>query len=289
MDTTVTAARELGAFLRARREQTRPEDLGLEPGSRRRVAGLRREEVAALAGLSTDYYQRLEQGRNARPSDAVLDAIADALELDDVERDHMNRLARAVRHPRPRARRTPDRLPRSSRLLLEATNLPAFVVSQHLDVLAWNTLAAELLGDPNDAQPEDRNVLMTLFHDDAPLRFSDCEAMAKDYIGMLRAAVARDPDHPRAIAVVGALSVRSAEFRRLWARHDVRYRINGGKTIHHPQIGAIDIEWDAYPVPGTQYASLIVITPRPGMEDRLDLLGALAADRPVERRQRRPH
>ncbi|MCO5975046.1 helix-turn-helix transcriptional regulator [Actinoallomurus soli] len=281
MELCTAAARELGAFLRARREQTRPEDLGLEPGPRRRVEGLRREEVAALAGLSTDYYQRLEQGRNTRPSDAVLDSISDALDLDDTERDHIARLARAARRPAPRARRSPDRLPASARMLLDATSLPAFVVSQHLDVLAWNRLAAELLGDPANTPVAERNALLMLFRDDAELRFADCEAMAKDYIGMLRAAIARDPEHPRAVEVVGSLSVRSPQFRRLWARHDVRDRINGRKTIRHPRIGDIDIEWDAYSVPRTYNASMILITPQPGNEDRLSLLGSLTADTPA--------
>ncbi|WBU38800.1 helix-turn-helix transcriptional regulator [Homoserinibacter sp. YIM 151385] len=277
----MAAARELGAFLRARREQTRPEDLGLEPGTRRRVDGLRREEVAVLAGLSTDYYQRLEQGRSARPSDAALDSISDALDLDATEREHIGRLARTARRPAPRPRRTSDKLPRGSRILLEATDLPAFIVSQHLDVLAWNPLAAELLGDPTRIPAEERNVLMMLFHEDAGLRYPSCEAMARDYVGMLRTAISRDPEHPRAITVVGALSVRSAEFRKIWARHDVRDRINGGKTLRHPRIGEIDIERDAYPVPRTADASMIVITARPGSEDALHLLGTLVANRPA--------
>jgi hypothetical protein len=166
-------------------------------------------------------------------------------------------------------------------MLLDATTLPAFVVTQHLDVLAWNPLAAELLGDPDEVEQDERNVLMTIFRDDQQLRFADCEAMAKDYVGMLRSAAARDPGHPRLIAVVGALSVRSAVFRRLWARHDVRDRIQGGKTIRHPRIGDVDVEWDAYPVPGTDHASMIVFTPQPGHEDRLSLLGALAAKSPA--------
>lgn len=287
MDTeAATAARELGTFLRARREQTCPEDLGLEPGPRRRVDGLRREEVAVLAGLSTDYYQRLEQGRNARPSDAVLDSITDALDLGDTEREHMFRLARAARRPTRRPRRSADKIPPSTLMVLKSTSLPVFIVSQHLDVLAWNPLAAELLGDPTHVRPEERNVLMMLFREDAEFRFADCEAMAKDYTGMLRTAVARDPEHPRAITVVGALSVRSAVFRKIWARHDVRDRINGGKTIHHPRIGDVGIQWDAYPVPRTDDASMIVITPRPGSEDTLHLLGALAASHPAAARQR---
>jgi transcriptional regulator with XRE-family HTH domain len=267
-------ARELGLFLRSRREQTTPEQLGLEPGGRRRVAGLRREEVAALASLSTDYYQRLEQGRNAHPSDAILDSIAEALDLGDVERAHLMRLAQAARNPPATPRRRPARVPRNARALLDSTELPAFIVSEHLDVLAWNLLAAELLGDPEDLPPAERNVLLTVFQDEGQLRFADCRAMAIEYIGMLRSAIVRDPEHPRAIAIVGALSVRSAEFRTLWARHDVRDRVEGGKTIRHPRVGDIDVEWDAYGLAGG--ATMIVMTPRPGHEDRLRLLSLLA-------------
>jgi len=277
MPTETSPARELGLFLRSRREQTTPEQLGLEPGGRRRVAGLRREEVAALASLSTDYYQRLEQGRNAHPSDAILDSIAEALDFDDVERSHLMRLAQAARNPPATPRRRPAVVPRNARALLDATSLPAFIISAHLDVLAWNPLAAELLGDQEDVSPAERNVLLTLFRDEAQLRFPDCRAMAIEYIGMLRTAIAHDPEHPRAIAIVGALSVRSAEFRTLWARHDVRDRVQGGKTIRHPRVGDIDVEWDAYGLAGG--ATMIVMTPRPGHEDRLQLLSTLAADR----------
>ncbi len=273
-----TTARELGAFLRSRRARTRPEDLGLEPGPRRKVEGLRREEVAALAGLSTDYYQRLEQGRNVRPSEAVLDSIADALDFDEVERRHLMTLARAARRPSPPRRRTQERVPQNARLLITSLALPAFVVSRHLDVLAWNDLAAELLGDPLQLPPSQRNVLFALFRDDeARLHCADWETMALDYIGMLRAAVALDPDHPRAIEIVGELSIRSAEFRRLWARHDVRDSVHGAKTIRHPRIGETAVEWDAYPLPGAPGANMIVFTPQSGDEDKLRLLATLAS------------
>jgi transcriptional regulator with XRE-family HTH domain len=219
------AARQLGIFLRSRRERTTPGDLGLEPGPRRKVDGLRREEVAALAGLSTDYYQRLEQGRNVRPSDAMLDSIADVLDLDEVERRHVMRLAQAARRPPRPTRRVPDRVPRNTRLLLGAMDLPAFVVTRHLDVLAWNDLAAALLGDPRGLPPDRRNVLMALFRDEEfRLRCPDWEAMARDYIGILRAAVATDPAHPlrpreggeaRAVVAVGALkSLRTHLYAR---------------------------------------------------------------------------
>lgn len=269
MGSELAAARELGLFLRSRRERTTPNDLGLEPGPRRRVGGLRREEVAALAGLSTDYYQRLEQGRNVRPSDAVLDAIADALGLDEVERRHVMTLAQAARRPPRRSRRALEKVPRNTRLLLASMDLPAFVVTRHLDVLAWNDLAAALLGDPRGVPPERRNVLITLFrHEEAGLRCPHWEATVLDYIGALRAAVAFDPAHPRAVAIVGELSIRSPEFRRLWARHDVREN-HGTQVIRHPQAGDIAFEWDAYPLPGEPGPMMIVMTPKPGHEERL--------------------
>ncbi|WP_432928957.1 helix-turn-helix transcriptional regulator [Microbispora sp. CA-135349] len=270
------AARELGIFLRSRRERTTPQDLGLEPGPRRKVEGLRREEVAALAGLSTDYYQRLEQGRNVRPSDALLDSIADALGMDEVERRHLMRLAQLARRPRLPALRAADRVPRNTRLLLAAIDLPAFVATRHLDMLAWNNLAAALLGDPRDLPPDRRNVLLMLFHEAFRLRCPGWEAMALDYIGILRAAVATDPDHPRAVAVVNELSIGSPEFRRLWARHDVREIVHGTKTIRHPRVGDIAVEWDAYPLQPPPGPLMIVFTPKAGHEERLRLLKVIA-------------
>ncbi|WP_285107868.1 helix-turn-helix transcriptional regulator [Promicromonospora sp. MEB111] len=274
-----TYARELGDFLRARRQRTTPEDLGLEPGPRRKVDGLRREEVAMLAGLSTDYYQRLEQGRNVRPSDAVLDSLADALELDEIERRHMLMLARATRQPAaPPVRRRQEAVPASTARLLAHMGVPAVVLGRHLDLLAWNDLAATLLGDPEAYPPERRNFLTALFDEEGMrLHCADWETTALDYIGMLRTAVAADPDHPRAVALVGELSIRSAEFRRLWARHDVRESVHGAKLIHHPRVGDIAMEWDAYPLPGSPGPVMVVFTPQPGAaDDQLRLLGSLS-------------
>ncbi|MEU7474116.1 helix-turn-helix domain-containing protein, partial [Streptomyces sp. NPDC044984] len=134
-------ARELGDFLRARRSRLRPHDVGLEPGGRREVTGLRREELALLAGLSTDHYQRMEQGREVRPSDHVLDALAGALGLDDEEHRHLFTLARAARRPVPaRVARAPERVPDSTRRLLRVMDTPAVVLGRHLDLLAWNPM-----------------------------------------------------------------------------------------------------------------------------------------------------
>lgn len=276
MSTSSAAAQELGAFLRSRRERTRPEDLGLEPGPRRRVEGLRREEVAALAGLSTDYYQRLEQGRGAKPSDGLLDSITDALGLDAAEHRHLMTLARAVRQPEARRRRKQDRVPENAKRMLQAMHLPAFVLSRHLDLLAWNDLAADLLGDPREMPRDRRNMLHVLFHDDdSRLRCKGWEAMALDYIGIFRAAIGYDPDDPRSVKIVGELSLRSSDFRRLWARNDVRDNVHGSKTIRHPRIGDIDVEWDAYPLRGMPGPMMIVFVPQPGHENRLDLLSAI--------------
>jgi len=272
MTTVESAARTLGGFLRSRREQTRPDDLGLEPGPRRKVEGLRREEVAALAGLSADYYQRLEQGRNVRPSDGVIDSIADALDLDETERRHLVRLARATRRPPQAGRRTVDRVPANAKALLDATTLPALILSRFLDVLAWNDAAADLLGDPLGVPVAERNILHAVLRDETTcLSQADGEANARGYLGMLRAAVAHEPEHPRAVTLVGTLSVRSAAFRRLWARHEVREDVHGSHVVQHPRVGEIALEWDSYALRGTPGPILIVFTPAPGHESRLQL------------------
>ncbi|WP_431894512.1 helix-turn-helix transcriptional regulator [Micromonospora haikouensis] len=278
-------ARELGDFLRARRGRLRPRDVGLEPGGRRKVTGLRREEVASLAGLSTDYYQRMEQGREVRPSDDVLAAIAGALGLDERERRHLFTLARAARRPVPaRADHGPERVPEGTRRLLRVLDTPAVVLGRHLDLLAWNPLAQALLGDPGGHPPERLNMLLLMFDDALTGRRScpDWERQALDYIGMMRVAVAADPTHPRATAVVGELSIRSAEFRRLWARHDVRESVSGTKTFRVPEVGDIVLAWDTYPLPGNPGPVLLVFTAEPGSADadRLRLLASLRATHP---------
>ncbi|WP_432957717.1 helix-turn-helix transcriptional regulator [Micromonospora haikouensis] len=277
-------ARELGDFLRARRGRLRPRDVGLEPGGRRKVTGLRREEVALLAGLSTDYYQRMEQGREVRPSDDVLAAIAGALGLDERERRHLFTLARAARRPVPaRVDHGPERVPEGTRRLLRVLDTPAVVLGRHLDLLAWNPLAQALLGDPDGHPPERLNMLLLMFDDALTGQRScpDWERQALDYIGMMRVAVAADPTHPRATAVVGELSIRSAEFRRLWARHDVRESVSGTKTFRVPEVGDIVLDWDTYPLPGSPGPVLLVFTAEPGSADadRLRLLASLHATR----------
>lgn len=286
-------ARELGDFLRARRSRLRPHDVGLEPGGRRKVTGLRREELALLAGLSTDYYQRMEQGREVRPSDDVLDALAGALGLNDEERRHLFTLARAARRPVPaRADRAPERVPDSTRRLLRVMDTPAVVLGRHLDLLAWNPMAEALLGSPDAHPPHRLNMLLLLFDDTLTGERScpDWERQALDYIGMMRAAVATDPTHPRATAVVGELSMRSAEFRRLWARHDVRASVSGTKTFRVPGVGDIVLDWDTYQLPGRPGPFMLVHTAEPGSvdADRLQLLASLNATRSALADERLP-
>ncbi|MBB5476254.1 helix-turn-helix transcriptional regulator [Micromonospora parathelypteridis] len=284
MDSLHPYARELGDFLRARRSRLRPHDVGLEPGGRRKVTGLRREELALLAGLSTDYYQRIEQGREVRPSDDVLDALAGALGLDDKERRHLFTLAHAARRSMPaRVDRDPERVPESTRRLLRVMDTPAVILGRHLDLLDWNPMAQALLGDPDGYQADRLNMLLLLFDDTLTGERScpDWERQALDYIGMMRAAVATDPTHPRATAIVGELSIRSAQFRRLWAQHDVRESVSGTKTFRIPGVGDIVLDWDTYPLPGNPGSVMLVFTAEPGSADadRLQLLASLHATR----------
>ncbi|SDF35450.1 Helix-turn-helix domain-containing protein [Lentzea fradiae] len=270
-------ARELGIFLRARRSRLRPQDVGLEPGGRRKVPGLRREELALLAGLSTDYYQRMEQGREVRPSDDLLGALASALNLDDQERRHLFALADAVRRgaPRPPA---DEQVPASTRHLLRTMSTPAFVLSRHLDVLAWNDHAEALLGSAENVPPAQRNLLVLLFTDPgARSRCVHWEGFATQYIGMLRATIAADPSHPRGTAIVGELSIRSAEFRRLWEKYDVHAPVRGTKVFRRPEVGEITLDWAIYPLPGSPGPVLMVYTAEPGSvhAERLRVLAEL--------------
>ncbi|MGW5063032.1 helix-turn-helix transcriptional regulator [Streptomyces sp. NPDC004096] len=270
--------RELAEFLRTRRTRLLPQDVGLVPGPRRRVAGLRREELALLAGLSADYYQRMEQGRDVRPSEQVLDALARALNFSAEESRHLHSLAAAARTPTRNPRhRAPEEIPPTTLRLLHNLTTPTLVVGRFLDILAWNPLAGALLGELTRLPRAERNLLMLLLHPEADQACPERAATIAELIGMLRTQTAADPGHPRVVELVGELAVRSDEFAALWARHDVEEATRGRMRVNHPMVGELNLDWDAYPIPGAPGPVLITYTAEAGSpaDERLQLLAAL--------------
>ncbi|MFE2146556.1 helix-turn-helix domain-containing protein [Streptomyces sp. NPDC059456] len=250
----------LGEFLRARREALGPQDVGLAAHGRRRVPGLRREEVALLAGVSSDYYMRLEQGRETSPSPQVLDALAAALRLDEAARHHLRRLPRAARgrHDTPTDH---DAVGAHLPGLLDSwPDTPAFVLGPALDVLAHNTLAAAL----HSGFERFDNLARMVFLDPAGRAFHrDWERAAHSCAAELRAAYGHDPGSPRITEVVDTLRARSPEFAGLWARHDVRGKTHRTKHLVHPEAGALEIELSAFTVNGAPHRQLVVYRAEP--------------------------
>ncbi|GHG75561.1 helix-turn-helix domain-containing protein [Streptomyces griseocarneus] len=238
--------RALGGFLRARRGRVAPEHVGLAGGRRRRVRGLRREELAQLAGISVDYYVRLEQGRATQPSLEVLDALAKALGLDTAERDHLTTLACGRRAPAPRARVSPL----LRRLLDSMTRMPAFATDHRLDVVAWNSLGAELTGGLDDPERRDRNNARYLFLDPASrLVHPDWEDRAREAVGQLRVATGRYPDDAELAELVTELVALSAEFREIWDSGEVVTCAAGRKRLRHPEAGLLTLDFETLHVP----------------------------------------
>ena len=258
----------------------RPEDLGLEPGPRRRVAGLRREELALLAGVSTDYYQRMEQGRDVRPSEQVLDAIAAALRFTPEESRHLHSLAAAARTPARQPRYGPEVVPPTTVRLLETMSAPTLVVGRFLDLLAWNPLAGALLGGFTRLPVAERNMLFLFLHPQADQTCPDRKATVAELTAMLRAQVAAEPGHPRAEELIAGLTASSAEFTQLWGRHDVEETTRGRMRVIHPLVGELSLDWDAYPMPGAPGPVLIVFTaPQDGPDaERLQQLAGLLGE-----------
>jgi transcriptional regulator with XRE-family HTH domain len=276
----VDADNRIGQFLRARRELVQPEDVGIENYGRRRVPGLRREELAMLAGVSVDYYVRIEQGRERHPSEQVLDALARALQLDDAAAKHLQELARpSPRRRRPGAR--PQRVrPGVERLLDGWSHTPAFVLGRCMDVLAANSLADALHGRPIRGT----NVMRSVFLDPGNTGFyADWEDIAKDSVATLRGLVGADLDDPRLTELVGELSLKSEEFRRLWARHDVREKTSGTKRFVHPIVGDLSLEYESFVIGGASGQVLVVYHAAPGSTDEqaLALLASVAAGEPA--------
>ncbi|MFJ4848659.1 helix-turn-helix transcriptional regulator [Streptomyces sp. NPDC088733] len=238
---------ELGAFLRSRRERLRPEDVGLPSGPRRRTPGLRREEAAVLAHISTEYYIRLEQGRAPWPSGEVLAGIAGALRLTDAESDHLHVLA-GTAPTRHRMHRR-DVRPSILALLERLPQTAAFVMSAAFEVLAWNDLAAALMEDFAQRAPEDRNLARRAFLEpqgtEAPLYgISDAAEFRHQVVMQLRAALAHYPTDPVLVGLVDELRDASPVFARLWERHDVQAAPMLTKTFLHPVVGPITVDCD---------------------------------------------
>ena len=266
----------LGEFLRARRELTRPEDHGL-PVGRRRVPGLRREEVAMLAGISAEYYLRLERGRDRHPSAQVVEALARVLELDEESTAYLASLATPAPRPPRRSRREPERVaPQIARLLDAMPGVPAFVIGRCMDVLAQNRLAELLCG----GIPGDGNMVRHVFLDPAARQtYPDWSDVAEETVAALRASAADAPDDPRLVTLVGELSVKSAEFRRLWARHDVRAKSDGTKRMVSPAVGEVTLSWEALAVASAPGQLVVTYFAEPGSpsEEALAALQVLAA------------
>jgi transcriptional regulator with XRE-family HTH domain len=265
----------LAEFLRARRAQVRPEDVGLDAGdARRRVTGLRREELALLAGVSADYYVRLEQGRGHRPSESVLESLARVLCLDEELTDHLFALAR----PAPISTRSRERVSDGVQELLDAwTTTPATVTSRRMNVIGSNALACELAA----CYAPGTNLLRAMFLDPATRESHvGWNEAAVDTVANFRARIGTERDDPELTELIGELSLHSQEFRELWARHDVRTTTTGSKSYRHERLGVISLRFHAMPLGDGQV--LTVHHARPGSPDQqsLALLATMAAPRP---------
>ncbi|MET7729185.1 helix-turn-helix domain-containing protein [Streptomyces mirabilis] len=276
---------ELGQFLKARRSELDPADLGLPPGDpgTRRVSGLRREEVAARVAISQDYYARIEQGRLA-PSEPVLEALVDALRLTPDQRVYAEGLARqADRRTAPRSR--PNRVrPQLQRLLDQLTDTPAFVVGKYLDILAWNPLAAALLIDVDKMAPHERNYVRMLFTDPRMKDYyENWESMARAGVALLRMQAVDNPTDPRLTALVGELSLSSPQFRRWWAARNVARQEFGTKTIRHPDLGDLTVDWDSFQWSGDPDQHLTMWSAEPGSptHEKLHILASWIAAAPT--------
>ncbi|WP_329217973.1 helix-turn-helix transcriptional regulator [Streptomyces sp. NBC_01485] len=268
---------DLGDFLRSRRARIRPEEVGLPSYGRRRVPGLRREEVAQLAGVSVDYYIRLEQGRGPSVSDTVLDAVARVLRLDETEHAYLHAVARPRK---PSARPSAPRVRPGVQLLLDSMErTPAFVLDARMDVLAWNALADAIFGY-GSATPDARSIPRHIFLDPAARDFyPEWPAVAVQCVAHLRMLAGHHQNDRRLTSLVGELSLKSDHFRRLWADHPVRECAYGAKRVNHPVAGLLTFPYETLTIQSDTPQTLLVYTPQPGSEtaERLQLLGSWKA------------
>jgi transcriptional regulator with XRE-family HTH domain len=272
---------ELGAFLRARRARLRPGDVGLPSGTgTRRTPGLRREEIAALAGLSIDYYIRLEQGKETNPGGSILDGLARALRLNEEEHAHLYALANnaAGRIARSSSRASRVVRPGIRQLLETVRPCPAYVLTRTSDLLAANPEALTLFVGLTDWPPGRRNTIRyTFFHPAARELFTDWDHSAETTAAHLRSLAADTPGDPDVSALIAELLDGSAEFSRLWQRHDVRQRRGEAKPFRHPQVGEFTLTYEALYLANGQRMTVYQAKPGTRDHDALTLLSMIAS------------
>jgi transcriptional regulator with XRE-family HTH domain len=277
----VDTRNDIREFLTSRRAKITPEQAGLAAyGRNRRVKGLRREEVAMLAGISVEYYTRLERGNAAGVSDDVLEGTARALQLDEAERAHLFDLVR-VANATSTARRRPSqqRVRPTVQRILDSITAPAYVRNGRLDILAANTLGAALYAPVFDDPSGTPNMARFVFlNQRASDFFHDWERIANDAVAILRAEAGRDPYDKRLSDLIGELSTRSDEFRVRWAAHNVKFHRTGAKTLHHPVVGDLALDYEALDLPGDAGQRILVYSAEPGSRshEALDLLASWA-------------
>jgi transcriptional regulator with XRE-family HTH domain len=273
---------EIRDFLTSRRARIKPEDVGLQTYGPRRVPGLRREEVATLAGVSVDYYNRMERGNLGGASESVLDALATALRLDDAERAHLYDLARASQPSAARRRRVAKQNVRPSVqwILDSMSGSAAIAESGRLDALATNRLGRALYSHLFDGSGRPVNFARFIFLDPrAKGFFADWERAAKDCVALLRLEAGRDPFDRELSDLVGELSTRSEEFRGQWAAHNVRLHNRGEKCFNHPVVGELELSYNRIELPADPGLTIFVYTADPGSKsaDAFALLASWAA------------
>ncbi|MDH6217290.1 helix-turn-helix domain-containing protein [Streptomyces pseudovenezuelae] len=274
---------ELSEFLRTRRARLKPEDVGLPDfGRHRRVPGLRREELAQLAGVSVAYYTRLEQGNGRNVSTEVLDSIARALRLTDAEHSHLTHLAKPKAKKRQTAACTRQQVrPALQGLLDTMDSVPAYISGRRTEILAWNRMAAAVFGDWGELPPHERNWARLVFlRPDYKDLFIDWEQKAIDIVCVLRMDAGRCSDDPRLSTLVGELSVKSEDFRRLWATHDVKEKNHGVKHMRHPLVGELALHFESFRLTDESEQGLVAYHAEPGSAsaESLRLLASWGAD-----------